>query len=189
MVRTFETRNPLRMSPERFMALRVDESFDHAMAELEQQILHIPTREETEDGLMHKVSEFEWKESPVPPLFRGLLGSEDAKMTVEETFDPRRVSFASAKQMKTVLPGKLSELLRIDVRRQSVQLMASPCLRECGSSMKWWGGARLRDGSMLAIPNNASHVVHLRPDRHRSRGRCAPQARSPPKLRLVRSAA
>ena len=117
MVRTFETRNPLRMSPERFMALRVDESFDHAMAELEQQILHIPTREETEDGLMHKVSEFEWKESPVPPLFRGLLGSEDAKMTVEETFDPRRVSFASAKQMKTVLPGKLSELLRIETQQ------------------------------------------------------------------------
>ena len=81
------------------------------VAALEQQILTIPTKEETEDGLLHRVQELEFQSNPVPPIFRGLIGTEELKMTIDETFDPRRASISSGWHKKTKLPGKIGELI------------------------------------------------------------------------------
>ena len=109
MVHTFEIRNTLHLSPERVLALRLDQQFDQAMASLEQQILHVPSTHELTDGRLHKVAEIELPLERIPKVFRSLWSSSDNRIVCDDTFHPAQ----GPRETKLQLPGKLGQLLQV----------------------------------------------------------------------------
>lgn len=137
MVRTFETRHTVKISPDRFMALQIDESFDQAMAALEDCVLQTPTqemsREESGEQVLKQTSHLELKSNPVPPLLRGILGSQmnelvSGKITLEQTVYPRRASEGHAKATRTLLPGSLKEVIQVESQQWIERLSDTECV-------------------------------------------------------------
>ncbi len=136
MGRTFETSHPVRISPQQFLELQMDEGFDQAMAALEDCILQTSMQTQQsadEESVVHRLTELELKSNPVPPLLRGILGSAmeellTGKIKMEQTVYPRRASEAHAKETKTMLPGKLSDVIQIESQQWMERASDTECL-------------------------------------------------------------
>ena len=121
-MRTFDTQHAVKISPETFMALQLDDAFDSAMAALEDCVLNTPcSKADVVQGVpvVHKVANLELKNNPVPPLLRGVLGTTmdeliSGKITLEHTVYPQQTGYAHAKETKTMLPGSLREVIQVE---------------------------------------------------------------------------
>ena len=117
-MRTFETRVTLGLSVHDYTKLRMDLAFGEFCANMENQILEVQLHE-TDDGTVHRSMSKKFKESPVPPLLRGLAGAigvtpAHMQFTLEERFNPERFSSTSPMKVSSRLPGSFAELVFIE---------------------------------------------------------------------------
>ena len=117
-MRTFETRVTLGLSVHDYTKLRMDLAFGEFCANMENQILEVQLHE-TDDGTVHRSMSKKFKESPVPPLLRGLAGAigvtpAHMQFTLEERFNPERFSSTSPMKVSSRLPGTFAELVFIE---------------------------------------------------------------------------
>ena len=112
-MRTFETRVTPGLSVHDYTKLRMDLAFGEFCANMENQILEVQLHE-TDDGTVHRSMSKKFKESPVPPLLRGLAGAigvtpAHMQFTLEERFNPERFSSTSPMKVSSRLPGSFAE--------------------------------------------------------------------------------
>ena len=134
MVRHFMTRDLIGITPEEFMSIRQDTTFQTALAALEDQILSVDTESEGFDSdevpVSKRVSVREFQNNPVPPLLRGIIKGDDLRITTEETLYHTSTALphsSSSTMTKTKLPGKLAEVISIESQQWVERLSDTEC--------------------------------------------------------------